>query len=154
MKASASIIDHLNGQKEIMMGVNRGTALYSFDIYNIIMFTYTFYGFIINQYTGMDGCQLPQFNRLPRFLQMKTDHQGLITPSTVAQKHVCIRHEGAYTVEKAFKLFSTTEELGFGKVVEIETPVSRRCVNRLSARLNDVVVNPSGPIADISAHAV
>ena len=79
------------------------------------MFTYTFYGFIINQYTGMDGCQLPQFNRLPRFLQMKTDHQGLITPSTVAQKHVCIRHEGAYTVEKAFELFSTTEELGFGR---------------------------------------
>ena len=30
VKASASIIDHLNGQKEIMMGVNRGTALDSF----------------------------------------------------------------------------------------------------------------------------
>ena len=48
-------------------------------------------------------------------LCLKTDNQSHITPS-VAQKHICIRHEGAYTVKKALELFNTTEELDFGQV--------------------------------------
>ena len=42
-------------------------------------------------------------------LLMKTDSQGHIAPSAVAQKHICVRHEGAYTVEKALELFKNTE---------------------------------------------
>ena len=74
---------------------------------------------------------------------MKTDNQGHIAPSAVAQKHICIRYEGAYTVEKALELFKTTEELGFGQVIEIETPVNRRRVKRFSKARYDNLTPPA-----------
>lgn len=76
---------------------------------------------------------------------MKTSSDGCITPSSVAQKHInfCIRHDGAYTVERALELFKTTEELGFGKVVEIETPLNRQKVNRFHKTKYDDLVPPA-----------
>ena len=92
-------------------------------------------------FPGTTGSQLPQYNRVPRLLLMKTDGQCYI--SAVAQKHTCIRHEGAYTVEKAMELFRTTEDLGFGKVIEIETPLNHRRVKRFSKTRLDSLPPPA-----------
>ena len=86
---------------------------------------------------------MPQFNRVPRFLQMKTDGDGYITASGVAKKKLCVRHAGAYTVEKALELFKTSEELGFGKLIEIETPQSHRRVKRFSKARYDTLPPPA-----------
>ena len=72
---------------------------------------------------------------------MKTDKNGYITPSAVAQQHVCTRHGGTYTVDKAMELLKTTEELGFGKVIEIQTPVIR--VKRFSKATFDTLPPPT-----------
>ena len=74
---------------------------------------------------------------------MKTDKDGYITPSAVAQKHICARHGGAYTVEKVMELFKTTEELGFGRLIEIETPLSHRHVKRFSKATFDTLPPPA-----------
>ena len=94
-------------------------------------------------HAGTAESQLPQYKRVPRLLLMKTDTKGYIAPSVVAQKHICIRHDGAYTVERALELFKTTEELGFGKVIEIETPVNRRRVKRFSKTTYDNLPPPA-----------
>ena len=92
---------------------------------------------------GTAESQLPQYKRVPCLLLMKTDSQGHIAPSAVAQKHICVRHERAYTVEKALELFKTTEELGFGKVVEIETPVNHRRVKHFNKTRYDNLTPPA-----------
>lgn len=82
---------------------------------------------------------------------MKTDNEGYISPSAVAQKHVCIRHEGGYTVERAIELMKTTEELGFGDIIEIETPQSRRRVKRFrKAKFDDLLPPAKRLLLDFS----
>ena len=75
---------------------------------------------------------------------MKTDKDGYITPSAVAQQHVCIRHGGTYTVDKAMKLLKNDQRvIGFGKVIEIQTPVNHRRVKRFSGATFDTLPPPA-----------
>ena len=70
--------------------------------------------------------QLPQYSRLPRLLMVEPDQDGLIAPSTISQKHISQRVSGSYPVQKAVELMETAEKLGFGKMVQYETPISKR----------------------------
>lgn len=57
---------------------------------------------------------------------VEADQDGLIAPSTIAQKHISQRVNGSYPVQKAVELMETAEKLGFGKVIPYETPISKR----------------------------
>ena len=70
--------------------------------------------------------KLPQYSRLPRLLMVEPDQDGLIAPSTISQKHISQRVSGSYPVQKAVELMETAEKLGFGKMVQYETPISKR----------------------------
>ena len=47
------------------------------------------------------------------------DNDGQITPSRVAQKHVCAPTDGKYTVMKALELFFSASSLGFRKLMTL-----------------------------------
>ena len=59
-------------------------------------------------------------------LVVEPDQDGLIAPSTISQKHISQRVSGSYPVQKAVELMETAEKLGFGKMVQYETPISKR----------------------------
>ena len=55
----------------------------------------------------------------------------------------CARIAGAYTVDTALELFKTSEQLGFGKIIEIETPQTHRRVKRFSKTRFDTLPPPA-----------
>lgn len=65
-------------------------------------------------------------DRLRRLLTLMTDDEaGHISPSKVAQKHICAPTDGKYSVSKAMDLFSVAKNLGFGETIE-QTSTNRR----------------------------
>ena len=105
VSAAASIMDYLIKQKLIMMDVvEAGSSAHS-----TVPLVY------------------PNGERLRRLLIfMSEDDEGHISPSKVAQKHICAPIDGKYTVSKALELFQSAETLGFGETVEQTTPTNRR----------------------------
>ena len=69
-------------------------------------------------------------DRLRRLLTlMVDDDDGHISPSKVAQKHICAPTDGKYSVSKALELFEYANELGFGETV-YQTISTNRKVNK------------------------
>lgn len=58
------------------------------------------------------------------------DTDGHITPSKVAQKHICAPTDGKYTVVKALELFRSASSMGFGEQVDHVVPTTNRKVTR------------------------
>ena len=66
-------------------------------------------------------------DRLRRLLTlMADDDNGHISPSKVAQKHICAPTDGKYSVSNAIKLFKCAQQLGFGETVDQTTSTNRR----------------------------
>ena len=51
---------------------------------------------------------------------------GHISPSKVAQKHICAPSNGRYPVSNAFELFDKATSYGFGNIIDVMTPSKRR----------------------------
>ena len=106
VSAAASIMDYLINQKLIMM-----------DIVEIGP----------SDQPAVDNTDVPNSDKVRRLLTMiSEDDDGHISPSKVAQKHICAPICGKYSVTSAMKLFDTVETLGFGKTVEQTTATNRR----------------------------
>ena len=48
---------------------------------------------------------------------MTDDEAGHLSPSKVAQKHICVPIDGKYSVSKAMDFFSVAANLGFGDTI-------------------------------------
>ena len=59
---------------------------------------------------------------------LPVERDGHISPSKVAQKHICAPVDGKYTVHKALELFQSASSLGFGSSFENQVPGSNRMV--------------------------
>ena len=75
--------------------------------------------------------QIPDAKRMRRLLLLPLeDNDGQITPSKLAQKHICAPTDGKYTVVKALELFSSASSMGFGEQVDHVVPSTNRKVSR------------------------
>ena len=107
VKASAQIMDYLIKQKLIMMDASEvGPS---------------------DTTTPGQMAHVEEGDRLRRLLTLMTDDEaGHISPSKVAQKHICAPIDGKYSVSKAMDLFSVATNLGFGETIEQTTSTNRR----------------------------
>ena len=64
-------------------------------------------------------------SRLRKLLLMEME-DGHISPSKVAQKHICAPSNGRYPVSNAFELFDKATTYGFGNIIDLMTPSKRR----------------------------
>ena len=74
---------------------------------------------------------IPDANRIRKLLVLPVeDEDGHISPSKIAQKHICAPTDGKYTVFKAIELFidNSASSLGFGATIEHITQGSNRKV--------------------------
>ena len=75
--------------------------------------------------------QIPDAKRMRRLLLLPLeDSDGQITPSKLAQKHICAPTDGKYTVVKALELFRSASSMGFGEQVDHVVPSTNRKVSR------------------------
>ena len=65
-------------------------------------------------------------SHLKRLLLMEVDKDGHISPSKVAQCHVCAPVNGCYPVSQAHRLFHTACEHGFGERLDYTTQNRRK----------------------------
>jgi len=73
------------------------------------------------------SCAIGQEKHLRKFLVMSVeDTEGHISPSNVAQKHICARVDGRYSTTSAMDLFGEASRQGFGEKVEKLTSSKRR----------------------------
>ena len=68
-------------------------------------------------------------SQLKRFLMMDVEKDGEISPSKVAQNHVCAQVNGSYPVAQAQILFESAHSHGFGETVDTLTQ-NRRKIRR------------------------
>ena len=105
VSAAASIMDYLIEQKLIMM-----------DTVEIQSST-----------QPETDTSIPDGDRMRRLLNLLSeDDDGHISPSKVAQKHICAPVDGKYSVLKAMELFECAEKLGFWETVEQTTATNRQ----------------------------
>jgi hypothetical protein len=78
----------------------------------------------------MDNDNIRDATRIRKLLVLPVDEDGHISPSKVAQKHICAPVDGKYTVQKAIELFQSASSLGFGASFEHVVPGSNRKVTR------------------------
>ena len=64
--------------------------------------------------------------RLRKLLLMEMEDGHSISPSKVAQKHICAPSNGRYPVSSAFELFDKAASYGFGNTIDVMTPSKRR----------------------------
>lgn len=57
---------------------------------------------------------------------MADDDDGHISPSKVAQKHICAPTDGKYSVSNALELFQCAQQLGFGEMIEQTTSTNTK----------------------------
>ena len=106
IRAATTIMDYLIEQKLIMMDLTEQTSA---------------------------QCEnnIPDANRIRKLLALTVeDDDGHISPSKVAQKHICAPMDGKYTVLKAIELFKSASLLGFGETVEQVVQGSNRKVTK------------------------
>ena len=60
-------------------------------------------------------------SRLRKLLLMEME-DGHISPSKVAQKHICAPSNNRYSVSNAFELFNKATGYGFGNIIDVTTP--------------------------------
>ena len=78
-----------------------------------------------------DNITIPDAKRMRRLLLLQVeDTDGHITPSKVAQKHICAPTDGKYTVVKALELFQSASSMGFGEQVDHVVQTTNRKVTR------------------------
>ena len=106
VRAAVTIMDYLIQQKLIMMDVEEiGPGEIRAD----------------------DDLAIPNSDRLRRLLTLTTDDQeGHISPSKVAQMHICVPTDGKYSVSKALELFECAQSLGFGNTIHQMTSTHRK----------------------------
>ena len=74
--------------------------------------------------------QIPDAKRMRRLLLPPLeDNDGQITPSNLAQKHICAPTDGKYTVVKALEVFRSASSMGFGEQVDHVVPSTNRKVS-------------------------
>ena len=74
-----------------------------------------------------DNGSIREANSIRKLLVLPVEVDGHISPSKVAQKHICAPVDGKYTVHKAIELFQSASSLGFGAPV---IPGSNRKVTK------------------------
>ena len=108
IRASVTIMDYLIEQKLIMMDLIEQTSIH----------------------TETDNGTIHDAHRIRKLLVLPVEEDGHISPSKVAQKHICAPVDGKYTVHKAIELFQSASSLGFGASVEHIVPGSNRKVTK------------------------
>ena len=94
IQAAVSIMNYLIEQKLIMMD-------------------------LVEQTSEQALTPIPDANRIRKLLVLPVeDEDGHISPSKIAQKHICAPTDGKYTVFKATELFNSASSLGFGVTIE------------------------------------
>ena len=110
-RAACTIMDYLIQQKLIIMDVTEISEDNT-------------------RHAGQLSLQIPDAKRIRRLLLLPLeDNDGQITPSKVAQKHICAPTDGKYTVLKALELFRSASSMGFGEQVD-HVPSTNRKVSR------------------------
>ena len=84
----------------------------------------------MNIYCENNNGTICDANRIRKLLVLPVEEDGHISPSKVAQKHICAPVNGKYTVHKAIELFQSASSLGFGASVEHVVPGSNRKVTK------------------------
>ena len=85
----------------------------------------------LTEQSASENQTIPDANRIRRLLVLPVeDDDGHISPSKVAQKHICAPADGKYTVQKAVELFRSASSLGFGEAVERTVTGSNRKVTK------------------------
>ena len=108
IRASVTIMDYLIEQKLIMMDLIEQTSIH----------------------TETNNGTIHDAHRIRKLLVLPVEEDGHISPSKVAQKHICAPVDGKYTVHKAIELFQSASSLGFGASVEHIVPGSNRKVTK------------------------
>ena len=106
--SAATIVEHCNAQKFIMMGLDK---------------------------EGVDPSE-PAINaRLIHLLSIESPRgDGVFKASDIAQKHIFLKVGSSYPTSKAVELMEEAEQLGFGSVETITTP-NNRSAKRFRKRL-------------------
>ena len=104
VEAASTILDYLCKQKMMMMDLKERRA--------------------DDPQTTQDE-DVDSGSRLRKLLLMEME-DGHISPSKVAQKHICAPSNGRYPVSNAFELFDKATTYGFGKIIDLMTPSKRR----------------------------
>lgn len=108
VNSAAAIIQHLNTQKIIMLGVDG----------------------VSEPSAGATALS----NRVVRLLMMESrSSDGIIYPSEVAQKHISEKVGQSYPISKAIDLMADAAEMGFG-TLETATTTNNRTVKRFRKR--------------------
>ena len=68
--------------------------------------------------------QVHSGNRLRKLVLMEME-DGRISPSKVAQEHICAPSNNRYPVSNAFELFDKATSYGFGNIIDVPTPSKR-----------------------------
>ena len=106
-RAACTIMDYLIQQKLIIMDVtevNEDSTLHADQL-----------------------LQIPDANRMRRLLLLPLeDNDGQITPSKVAQEHICAPTDRKYTVMKALELFRSATSMGFSEQVDHVLSTNRK----------------------------
>ena len=106
IRASVTIMDYLVDQKLIMMDLIERTSTLS----------------------ETENGNIRDAKRIRKLLALPVEADGHISPSKVAQKHICAPVDGKYTVNRAIELFQSASSLGFGASIEHIVPGSNRKV--------------------------
>ena len=104
VEAASTILDYLCKQKMMMMDLKESCA--------------------DDPQTTQDE-EVNSGSRLRKLLLMEME-DGHISPSKVAQKHICAPSNGRYPVSNAFELFDKATSYGFGNIIDVMTPSKRR----------------------------
>ena len=75
--------------------------------------------------TALDE-EVDSTTRLGKLLLMEMEDGHGISPSKVAQKHICAPSNGRYPVSNAFELFDKAASYGFDNTIDVMTPSKRR----------------------------
>ena len=105
VQAASTILDYLCKQKLMMMDLKERCA--------------------DDPQTTQDE-EVHSATRLRKLLLMEMEDGHSISPSKVAQKHICAPSNGRYPVSNAFELFDKAASYGFGNTIDVMTPSKRR----------------------------
>ena len=120
VSAAAKIINHLNQQKLIIVGKDGST----------------------DKSTSLDGDSTCSRDKVKRVLtSVPVASNGLINPSTLGQKHISEKVGSSYPVKKAIELLKKVSEMGFGEMVDVETPTKRKVSKFRKRQLQDLPDN-------------
>ena len=105
VQAASTILDYLSKQKLMMMDLKERCA--------------------DDSQTALDE-EVDSTTRLRKLLLMEMEDGHGISPSKVAQKHICAPSNGRYPVSNAFELFDKAASYGFDNTIDVMTPSKRR----------------------------